>query len=133
MEIRDDQYWKEKLSPEAYHVMREKGTEAPFSGEYVNFDRAGVYTCAGCGTELFRSDDKFETNCGWPSFDQVISSEAIKTHEDVSHGMRRIEVTCAVCDGHLGHVFPDGPKETTGERFCINSVALNFKYKKDHE
>jgi peptide-methionine (R)-S-oxide reductase len=126
----DESYWKENLTPDQYHVLREKGTEAPFTGDFVNFDREGIYTCAGCGTELFRSDDKFDTDCGWPSFDQVISSDAIQTHEDTSHGMCRIEVTCATCDGHLGHVFPDGPRETTGERFCINSVALNFKYKK---
>lgn len=131
MEIRDDAYWKEKLSPEAYHVMREKGTERPFSGTYVEFDREGTFTCAACGTELFASENKFDAGCGWPSFDQVMRDDAVKTYEDTSHGMRRIEVTCANCGGHLGHVFPDGPRDTTGLRYCINSVALAFR--KKHE
>lgn len=129
MEHKDESYYKEKLSPEAYIVMREKATEAPFSGAYVYFDEAGMYTCAACGQELFRSDNKFDTDCGWPSFDDVVSSKAVTTHEDDSFGMRRIEVSCSNCGSHLGHVFPDGPTQTTGLRYCINSVALNFKKK----
>lgn len=121
--------WAEKLTPEQYRVLREKGTEKPFSGEYVDFNKEGVYSCAGCGAELFTSKNKFKSNCGWPSFDDVLSSDAILTAEDDSLGMQRIEVMCKKCGGHLGHVFPDGPKETTGLRYCINSVALNFKKK----
>ena len=122
----NEQDWKQKLTDEQYHVLREKGTEKPFSGEYVDHDETGTYTCAGCGNSLFASGNKFDSHCGWPSFDDVISGDGIETHNDTSHGMRRIEVTCKKCGGHLGHVFPDGPKDTTGLRYCINSVALNF-------
>lgn len=128
-EVKSNEQWKKELTPEQYHVLREKGTEKPFTGEYVEHDKDGIYTCAGCGSELFTSSNKYDSHCGWPSFDDVIKSEAIESHNDDSLGMRRIEVTCKNCGGHLGHVFPDGPKETTGLRYCINSVALNFKPK----
>lgn len=124
-----DQQWKEELSPEAYRVLREKGTEKPFSGEYTSFDEEGRYVCAGCGNQLFDSGNKFESGCGWPSFDDVARSDSVTTKLDTSHGMRREEILCASCGGHLGHVFPDGPKDTTGLRYCINSVALDFKPK----
>ncbi|MDH5442482.1 MAG: peptide-methionine (R)-S-oxide reductase MsrB [Candidatus Nomurabacteria bacterium] len=119
--------WKEKLTNEQYNVLREKGTEKPFSGEYVDHHDDGFYYCAGCGNKLFSSSNKFDSNCGWPSFDDVVSSNAVEQHEDNSLGMKRIEITCAQCGGHLGHVFPDGPKQTTELRYCVNSVALNFK------
>lgn len=131
----NEQDWKEKLTPEQYRVLREKGTETPFSGTYVYFDKAGMYTCAACGAELFSSSRKFDAGCGWPSFDDVISSSAVVKTSDDSHGMHRIEVACATCGGHLGHVFDDGPQKLstgdvgTGLRYCINSVALNFKEK----
>ena len=121
----DNQNWKEKLTPEQYHVLREKGTERPFSGEYNDFYKVGHYICAGCGNRLFNSDTKFDAGCGWPSFDRAIEGSVVY-HRDLSHGMIRIEVTCARCGGHLGHVFDDGPKETTGHRYCMNSVSLKF-------
>lgn len=121
--------WKQKLSKDAYRVLREKETEAPFSGEYVHHNEEGVYFCAGCGSALFSSVNKFDSMCGWPSFDDVISGEGVESKEDTSHFMRRTEVVCKKCGGHLGHVFPDGPKDTTGLRYCISSVALNFKKK----
>lgn len=123
----NEQAWKDKLTPEQYRVLREKGTERPGTGEYVDHKAEGVYVCAGCGNELFRSENKFDAGCGWPSFDDVLSGDGIVEHEDTTLGMRRIEVSCAQCGGHLGHVFPDGPRETTGLRYCINSVALNFR------
>lgn len=123
----NDQDWKDKLTPEQYHVLREKGTERPGTGEFVNHTEDGVYTCAGCGNELFKSENKFDSGCGWPSFDDVLSGHGIVEHEDKTLGMRRVEVSCSQCGGHLGHVFPDGPKDTTGLRYCINSVSLNFK------
>ena len=119
--------WRDKLSPEEYRVCREKGTEAPFSGEYYQNQRKGEYLCKCCGEKLFVSDNKFDSGCGWPSFDQPESETAVHFEEDNSHGMRRVEVTCEKCGSHLGHVFEDGPRETTGQRFCINSVSLNFK------
>jgi len=121
----DNQNWKEKLTPEQYHILREKGTERPFSGEYNDFYEDGYYACAGCGHQLFHSDTKFDAGCGWPSFDQTIEG-AVAYHRDLSHGMVRTEVTCARCGGHLGHVFDDGPQETTGQRYCMNSVSLKF-------
>ncbi|MCA9351235.1 peptide-methionine (R)-S-oxide reductase MsrB [Patescibacteria group bacterium] len=121
--------WKQELTPEQYRVLRESGTEAPFTGEYTSLDKDGTYRCAACGNQLFASDNKFESGCGWPSFDDVANSEAIETRPDTSHGMQREEVICARCGGHLGHVFPDGPKDTTELRYCINSVALDFKPK----
>ena len=120
---------KKKLSPEAYKVLREKGTEIPFSGTYVNEKRSGVYKCKVCGNELFSSDTKFDSGTGWPSFDSVISNQNVKTIQDKSHGVERVEVVCAKCGSHLGHVFPDGPTKT-GERYCINSVCLELEEKK---
>lgn len=121
----DTAYWKKKLSKDAYAVLREKGTEAPFSGKFVTFNESGKFVCAGCGSELFDSETKFDSHCGWPSFDAA-KKDAVNFHEDTSLGMKRVEVTCKKCGGHLGHVFNDGPTKT-GERFCINSVALDFK------
>lgn len=123
--MRSEEEWKGALTPEQYHVLREKGTERPFSGEYWNLTEKGVYSCAGCGEELFDSQAKFDAHCGWPSFYEALDPDKIVEHEDLSHGMRRVEVTCARCGGHLGHVFPDGP-EPTGLRYCINSVSLDF-------
>mgnify|MGYP001563710949 CR=1 FL=1 len=120
------EYWKKKLTPEQYNVLREKGTEAPFSGKfYKNFEN-GMYECAACGNPLFSSDTKFDSDCGWPSFDRSLKGN-VELHNDDSLGMRRTEVVCKNCGGHLGHLFNDGPKETTGKRFCINSISLNFK------
>ena len=116
------------MEPEAYHVLREKGTERPFSAKYdKNFEK-GMYRCHACGAELFDSSQKYDAGCGWPSFDLALPG-AVEFHNDDTLGMRRIEVTCARCGGHLGHVFPDGPKETTGQRFCINSASLDFRKK----
>lgn len=124
---RSEEEWKEYLDPEAYRVLREKGTEVPNTGVYVDSHEAGTYVCKGCGNKLFSSGNKFDSGCGWPSFDDVVSGEGIITDMDMSHGMTRVEVMCGKCGGHLGHVFPDGPKDTTGLRYCINSVALNFE------
>jgi peptide-methionine (R)-S-oxide reductase len=117
--------WRERLSDEEYHILRERGTEPKFSGEYLGRDADGTYTCAGCGAPLFDSDTKFDSNSGWPSFFDAIEG-SVETELDTRHGMRRIEVHCANCGGHLGHVFEDGP-DPTGERYCINSVALDFE------
>jgi peptide-methionine (R)-S-oxide reductase len=127
MATHDDAFWRTRLTPEQYRVLREKRTEAPFTGAFVYQTDKGRYLCAACGAELFRSDDMFDAHCGWPSFSNVASSEAVRLTEDDSHGMQRIEVTCANCDGHLGHVFHDAPDQPTGLRFCINSVSLDFK------
>jgi peptide-methionine (R)-S-oxide reductase len=116
------------LSPEQKAVLFNKATEAPFSGEYLRYQADGTYTCANCGAKLFESDRKFESRCGWPSFDKSIEG-AVKYIEDISHRTRRVEVVCANCGGHLGHIFPDGPRETTGQRFCINSLSLGFEEK----
>lgn len=121
-----DAYWRERLTPEQYEVCRLKGTERPFSGALYWNREKGVYSCVACEEPLFLSDDKFDAGCGWPSFDRPLSKDKVEYHEDLSHGMRRVEVTCAKCGAHLGHVFDDGPRDTTGLRFCINSVSLNF-------
>ncbi|MFM2357938.1 MAG: hypothetical protein RJA61_675 [Candidatus Parcubacteria bacterium] len=123
---RTEEGWKKTLTSEEYKVMREKETEAPFTGKYVDTKTSGTYVCKACGNELFSSDTKFDSGTGWPSFDSVISNKNIKTVKDTAHGMDRVEVLCANCDAHLGHVFPDGPTKT-GERYCINSVCLELK------
>lgn len=119
--------WKERLTPEEYAVLRERGTEAPFTGEYVHEKADGTYACKACGNPLFTSDAKFDSGTGWPSFDTAIPG-AIEQHADTSHGMQRTEITCARCGSHLGHVFDDGPTET-GKRYCINSVCLDLEEK----
>lgn len=121
--------WKDKLTEEQYRVLREKGTEAPFSGKYVNEKRAGMYKCAACGNELFASDAKFDSGTGWPSFDEALPG-AVRLRDDLSRGMRRTEVVCARCGSHLGHVFDDGPKNKSGKRYCMNSVCLDLEEKK---
>lgn len=121
-----DEGWKRSLTPEQYRIMRQKGTETACTGKYWNTKEKGMFACAACGAELFSSDTKFDSGTGWPSFDQAIKG-AVLYHEDTSHGMKRIEVTCACCGSHLGHVFDDGPRDTTGKRYCINSVCLNLK------
>lgn len=123
-----EEEWKKELSPEEFRILREKGTEAPFTGEYDNMFENGMYKCGGCGTELFDSSNKYDSGCGWPAFDQSISN-AVTFTEDNTLGMKRVEVTCTKCGGHLGHVFPDGPKSTTSKRFCINSKSLKFQRK----
>ncbi|HUJ36036.1 MAG TPA: peptide-methionine (R)-S-oxide reductase MsrB [Solirubrobacteraceae bacterium] len=122
---RTDHEWREQLSPEQYDVLRQKGTERPFTGAYVHEKRDGTYRCAGCGAELFSSQTKFESGTGWPSFTEPADRANVELLDDHSFGMHRIEVNCAACGGHLGHVFPDGPG-ATGERFCINSCSLEF-------
>ena len=124
-----DEEWRQRLTPEQYAILRQAGTEPAFSGEHNNTKDTGTFTCAGCGEPLFDSGDKYDSGSGWPSFDRPSAEKAVKTESDVSHGMVRTEVRCAKCEGHLGHVFPDGPRETTGARFCINSAALDFKPK----
>lgn len=122
---RDEDYWREKLTPEQYQVLRKGGTERPFTGEHLNTHAAGTFACVACGAELFSSDTKFESGCGWPSFDQALPG-SIEYHQDTTHGMVRTEVRCASCGSHLGHVFDDGPTET-GKRYCINSVCLDHR------
>ena len=120
-----EEQWRRELSAEQFHVLREKGTEAPFSGEYDHLFEEGTYRCAGCGAELFASDAKYDSGCGWPAFSAPAAEDAIDEEADASHGMVRTEVLCAACGGHLGHLFPDGP-HPTGLRYCINSAALRF-------
>jgi peptide-methionine (R)-S-oxide reductase len=121
-----DKQLKQKLTPEQYRILREKGTEAPFTGKYVNHHEDGMYTCAVCGQQLFRSDTKFESGSGWPSFYDVAKTGSVKLTDDNSLGMQRVEVTCANCGSHLGHLFNDAYDQPTGQRFCINSAALDF-------
>jgi peptide-methionine (R)-S-oxide reductase len=124
-----EEEWRRRLTAEQYRVLRESATETPFTGKYYDNHETGMYHCAACGTELFSSDTKFDSGTGWPSFDRPANREHVDLREDESLGMRRIEVICKNCGSHLGHVFDDGPKETTGQRYCINSCALDFKAK----
>lgn len=127
-----DSEWRERLTPEQYHVLREAGTERAFTGQYDKHFEQGSYACAGCGTKLFESDAKYNSGCGWPAFTRAAENapgERVEERRDISHGMIRTEVLCATCGGHLGHVFPDGPPEDGGIRYCINSLSLDFDAK----
>lgn len=126
MRKKPEVFWREKLSPQQFHVLREAGTEAPFSGEYDDFYADGTYRCAACEEPIFESDAKFNAGCGWPSFDAPSEAAAVEEVEDLSHGMQRTEIICSNCGSHLGHVFNDGPT-ASGLRYCINSVAMSFE------
>lgn len=126
---KDEAQWRKELTPMQYAVLRQKATEEPFKGRYTNATVPGTYMCAGCGQPLFESDAKFNSGCGWPSFTQPVGAASVAEKSDTTHGMVRTEVLCSKCDGHLGHVFEDGPGEN-GLRYCINSAALNLKPKK---
>ena len=130
--VRSEEDWKKILSPEQYRVLREKGTERPFTGEYDKFFEKGNYVCAACGAELFTSDSKFDSGCGWPAFDAPVEKENIEYKKDLGFGMFRTEILCSNCGGHLGHVFNDGPTKT-GLRYCVNSASLNFDKEKATE
>ena len=127
-----EEQWRIELDPESYYVLRQKGTEKPFSGKYNDHHDKGVYVCNACGAELFSSENKFDSGCGWPSYYDAIRDGAIETKTDHSHGMIRTEIMCASCGGHLGHVFEDGPNPT-GLRYCVNSLSLDFKKKDEKE
>lgn len=126
MKTKSDDYWKNKLTPEQYDVLRKGATDIPFNNEYYENHEDGMYHCAGCGQALFSSKTKYESGSGWPSFFEAVDDGAVELHEDLSHGMKRTEVVCSNCGGHLGHVFDDGPHPSC-QRFCINSTALDFK------
>ncbi|WP_457616825.1 peptide-methionine (R)-S-oxide reductase MsrB [Lutibacter sp.] len=123
--VKSDSYWKQKLTPQQYFVLREKGTDAPSEDGYTSHFEKGTYLCAACGLQLFESNSKFESHCGWPSFDDAIEG-TVEYILDKSHGMIRTEIVCASCGGHLGHVFDDGPKNTTGKRYCVNTTSIKF-------
>jgi peptide-methionine (R)-S-oxide reductase len=124
---KSDAEWRQELTPEQYAVTRQRATERPFTGEYLHNKADGTYTCVACGLALFSSETKFESGSGWPSFWDVIQTGNVELRQDSSHGMQRVEVVCSRCGAHLGHVFEDGPRDTTGLRYCINSVALKFQ------
>jgi peptide-methionine (R)-S-oxide reductase len=132
MDVKNNSYWKDKLTPNQYKVLREKGTEVPYSGKYLKHDKKGIYTCVGCGTELFKSDDKYDSTTpgllGWPSFASAKDNKSVKLLPDTSFGMKRTEVICAKCGGHLGHIFDDN-SVPTGKHYCINSCSLDFSSK----
>ncbi|WP_413284820.1 peptide-methionine (R)-S-oxide reductase MsrB [Vibrio sp. MA40-2] len=121
----NEQEWRNSLTDEEFRVCRQQGTEAPFSGKLLHNHQSGEYYCTCCHSPLFHSDNKYDSGCGWPSFDSAINDSAVRYIEDLSYGMKRVEIRCAHCDSHLGHVFPDGPP-TTGDRYCVNSVSLTF-------